>query len=344
MNPELDVFGAADVMCTAGVLYQLFRIFDNKTSCEQRFDIEWRDKTLLLSKWSKDPSYDYTGGCGAGFEHATCDYPAHADDILKHSRSHHRVIFYRFAGLKCIVQSEVDAYCCSCDHSPASSPPLTTSPPKPDKKQTLSDSFSRPPTLWQQRKHKSNSLTLSNSWFSILTLDDPGDSPSIAPSSAETPPPPPLDLVGHTPLQIHRTKSAHIPLDCLIELKTQSPNRPQQHTPHAQLYFSRRSKLYVGLHEKGLFKPAGGEDSGVKDETMELRNWEQSREVQDVLGKVGRLLEVVRERVRELEGSFDFTSGEGSKGKKGLSLICSSDGSGTEEGVEVGLWEREMKE
>ena len=351
MDPELNVFGAADVVSTAGVLHKLFRILDNKTSCEQRFDIEWRDKTLLLSKWNKDPSYDYTYGCGAGFELATCDYPAHADDILKQSQSHHRVVFYRFAGLKFIVQSEVDAYCCSCDHSPADLPTLTPSKPRQEKKRTVSDSS---PRLWQQPQHhkpKSNSLTLplSDSYFSTLTIDDPGNSPALTPTTpAATEPMPssrPLSLDEHSALQIHHTNNPPILARCLIELKTQRANYPQTNPPEAQLYFSRRNKLYVAQHERGRFQPAPGENRGVRDMTVELRKWEESREVQIVLGKVAEVLRVVKGRVGELErdGGVDAGSTVEIGEKKGLTLICRSDGSGEEEGVEVELWERELK-
>ncbi|KAL2255683.1 hypothetical protein VTK26DRAFT_2896 [Humicola hyalothermophila] len=387
MAPDVDVFGTADVVCNAGVLHKLFRIFCNTAERSERFDLEFRGNAVLLSNWKNDPSYEFTFGFGTGFEQATCCYPVFADAILKQrSESHHRVVSYRFAGLQCVVQSEVDAYYCACNHSQVGPPSRAWDGALGRKKRrAVSESSTCPLAQRQQQQQQqailpprnsrsaSLSLTLSSP-FSLLSLDDPGDSPTALTFSPELPPTPSTPDSTISPaiaaaatttspsgpyrLQIHHTHNPPIPAHCLIELKTRTadnagnPKNSDSPPPEAQLYFSRRNMLYVARHRKGLFFTAAGaghEGSGcpdpgardgydrVRDMTGELRAWEASRPVQKALGKVGGLLRVVRDRMMDLADA-----GDGASGRR-MSLVCKCDGSRTEQGVEVGLWEGEER-
>ncbi|KAK4237730.1 hypothetical protein C8A03DRAFT_34297 [Achaetomium macrosporum] len=53
--------------------------------------------------------------------------------VLQDSVGHHRVVAYRFGGLRLVVQSEVDGYYCDRDdgHSAAVSAPPSSPPPGP---------------------------------------------------------------------------------------------------------------------------------------------------------------------------------------------------------------------
>jgi len=82
--------------------------------------------------------------------------------------------------------------------------------------------------------------------------------------------------------------------------------------------------MYLAEHKRGEFLP--GPDWVVWDMQADLQEWEKRE--QKFLGKLVELLRVVRERVGVLN----------QMGVNGVSLVCVSDGSGREDGVEVRLW------
>jgi hypothetical protein len=302
-QPTFDILDDTDVISNASNLRKLFDLLRNKTWIAERFDIEMRGGTMLLSRWNDDPNLSHSLGFGAGFERATCHYAPDDDSIIQGSASHHRVVMYRFGGLQCVVQSEVDAYYCDCDHS--KSPfPLTPAGSQSEGETPHSDGRNLPPT----------------NAFTALSLDDPDDSPS--PTAAATP------ATASTPsptLRIHHIGRS-IPSHCLVEVKTRNAGLIALSTPEAQLYFSRRTKLYMAQHEKGVFTP--GPDLVVRDMTRDLEVWEEKEQV--TLRKVTALLRLVRERVRALK----------ERGVERVSLVCEADGTGRDEGVKVRLCER----
>lgn len=330
MAPDMDIFESAEIVSNASNLRKLFHILSHKTVRAERYDLEMRGNTLLLSRWNEDPSLNDSLGHGAGFERQTCRYTPDDDAILQRSMSHHRVVSYRFAGLQCVVQSEVDAYFCNCYHPDMSPPPIPI-PSKRERRSTLSPlaapftpSFSPLPSPPARKHPVSGSPPKRPDFaFASLTLDDPGDSPTFVAAQLDVlrkPPTPPPD--SSSPVRVHRC-GRDVPSACLLEVKTHKRGGNPMFTPEAQLYFSRRTKLYnAPYYDKGLFVP--GPDLRVQDRTGPLRVWE--REEQETLKKLGALLRLVRERVKEMAG----------QGVGRVSLVCQSvDGE-----VKVGLYDR----
>ncbi|KAH6627378.1 hypothetical protein F5144DRAFT_651719 [Chaetomium tenue] len=267
MQPGLDIFSATDVISNVSNLRKLFDVICNRSWGTERCDLDIRENTLLLSRWNRDPNLSLSLGCGSGFEKETCRYPPEEDPVLQRSLSHHRVLSYRFADLQLVVQGEVDAYHCACDHT----------------------------TPWRRHRRtssKPSALGPSPSLaFAALALDDPGDSPSFTPPCPVTHPSPTL--------RVHHTGRT-IPAPCLVEIKTRNARSPALSTNEAQLYFSQRAKLYLARHEQGLFTP--GPELSVRKMDGELREWEAEAQQQVTLGKLAGLLRVVRDRVRVLRG------------------------------------------
>ncbi|KAK4108939.1 hypothetical protein N656DRAFT_717007 [Canariomyces notabilis] len=314
MSPDVNIFESADIVSNASNLRKLFHILAHKSMRAERYDVEMRGNTLLLSRWNEDPSLNDSLGHGAGFERKTCRYPADDEEILRRSLSHHRVVAYRFGGLRCVVQSEVDAYYCDCEKrrstlSPHAVPFVPSGSPSP----AIPTPTSGSPT----RKH---SISLSGPpskqrpelAFAALRLDDPGDSPTFTPAEPDnnpTLPSPPLTptsplhpatdtILQHASAKIHiHHLGRNIPSPCLIEVKTHKALNTPLFTPDAQLYFSRRTQLYdAPYHDKGVFLPGPG--LVVQDRTGALRVWE--REEQETLRKLAALLKMVRDKVREM--------------------------------------------
>ncbi|KAK3296503.1 uncharacterized protein B0H64DRAFT_442811 [Chaetomium fimeti] len=235
--------------------------------------------------------------------------------LLQRSLSHHRVLSYRFADLQLVVQAEVDAYHCECDHDTPSPELVSVTPGKAKR-------HSDPGPLSPGRRHRRNSSKPSaraspSIAFAALALDDPGDSPGFTPASPITHPSPTLC--------VHHTRRS-IPAPCLIEIKTRNARSPALSTDEAQLYFSQRTKLYLARHDHGLFSP--GPELVVQDMEQKLQLWEQDQ--QATLRKLADLLKVVRDRVKVLKG----------QGVERVSLLCQCDGTGREGGVSVRLCER----
>lgn len=343
MAPDVNVFESADIVSNASNLRKLLHILSHKSVRAERFDLEMRGTALLLSRWNEDPSLNSSLGHGAGFERATCRYTPDDDPVLHRSLSHHRVVSYRFAGLRCVVQSEVDAYYCDCDHHaephklqpPVAPIPVAVPPNNKTGRSTLSplaaafipSSPSPPPSPPARKQHQNQMISItppnSNSKkpelaFAALTLDDPGDSPTLAAAQlvrldTQSPPtPPPEDSDATRILRIHR-RGRDVPSRCLIEVKTHKAGGGPAFTPDAQLYFGRRAMLYdAAYHAGGLFVP--GPELRVQDRTGALRVWE--REEQPALRRLGALLGLVRGRVGEMV----------EKGVERVSLVCQSVG------------------
>ncbi|KAK0646769.1 hypothetical protein B0T16DRAFT_493683 [Cercophora newfieldiana] len=362
MDPYFD-FDKTALVTNASNLRKLFHFFRNEHRVIERFDMEFRRSTMFMSKWNGDPSLNSSMGHGAGFERKTCRYPYDSDKdaTLRVSASHHRVVRYRFSGLDCVIQSEVDAYHCSCDHSSSTSSKAIPTPTAsraqtptsisgtddgvwttatrrrrrssatassfraPSSPPLSASSASRSPKL-RPKKEKvpppspstnfgfsaapSMSMSTSPSIFNFgsLPLDDPGDSPRFSSAQPEREPP------GTTQtLHVHHI-GVSIPSPCLLEVKTASASAPTTFTPEAQLYFSRRRKLYTAKHKAGVFVPEGV--AFEEDKTEDLMRWE--RENQAILGKMGALLRMVWWKVRTLSR----------EGVERVSLVCESDGEG----------------
>ena len=348
MDPYFDFFAKTTLVTNASNLRKLYHFFYNRHRVVERFDMEFRRKTLFISKWNGDPSLSSSMGHGAGFERKTCRYPYDDNDVmLRVSASHHRVLRYRFSGLDCVVQSEVDAYYCDCDHSPpavsrAVATPLSRTPTSPLENDagtwttatrrrrrsstasfrapsspplsSPSSSSSRSPRLRHKAAPSPSTSPTSIFKFSSLPLDDPGHSPSYTSSHSHHPSAPSNSSSSSTPtLRIHHL-GRDIPSPCLLEVKTASSSAPVTFAPDAQLYFSRRKKLYTARHKAGVFHPDGA--TLQEDKGADLEAWEG--ENQAVLGKMGALLRMLWWRVKDLS----------QEGVEGVSLVCESDGEG----------------
>jgi hypothetical protein len=312
MQPTLNIFNLADVVSNAGNLRKLFELLSNTTWMLDRYDVEVRGNTLLLSRWNGDPDLKRSYGRGCGFERETCRYCPGDDPAVQRSASHHRVVTYDLGGLQCVVQAEVDSYSCACHHAEEPSTPIKTNPARKKDYSDIQHPLPSPPA----------DFTLPAA-FSALTFGDPGSSPTFTPAMlpfALPPSPPPAYITPSPTLRIHHV-GRHIPIDCLVEIKTQNGHGPPRFTQEPQLYFARRTKLYLAKHKKGVF--AGGRDIKVTDKKAELEDWE-ARE-QATLQKLAALLVSVREGVRVLGPSV----------MGGMSLVCESDGSGRDKGVSV---------
>ncbi|KAG7290069.1 hypothetical protein NEMBOFW57_000061 [Staphylotrichum longicolle] len=289
MQPDFDILDSVDVVSNAGNLRKLFDLLSNDIRMAVRFDIEMKGSTLLLSRWNQDPQLHRSFGCGPGFERETCQYTPDDDPILQRSISHHRVVSYRFGGLQCVVQSEVDGYCCGCDVHPDESDLRASSPASPATaaaahKKRRSDPLPSPSIrkltgLTRPRSHRPS----RSADYTLLDRDDPGDSPAF------TPPQPPTT----TPtLRIHHT-GKRIPASCLVEIKTHNSRSKAKFSTHqAQMYFSRRSQLFSASHENRVFRPGPG--LLVRDVTQELAVWERVQ--QGRLQQLAALLRLVREK------------------------------------------------
>ncbi len=320
MQPEFNLVDSVDLISNAGNLRKLFDLYCNDLRMAVRFEVEIRGRTLLLSRWNKDPDLSVSYGCGAGFERETCRYAPDDHPILQESASHHRVMSYWFAGLHCVVQSEVDAYHCEHNHVSDHDHSRTNKPSSPTHKKTLSDPLpslprNRPPSHHPRPTHRPRPSHAAA--FALLTLDDPGDSPTF------NPPPRTTDTATLRTHHIGKT----VPAACLVEIKTKNGRGPFLSTPEAQMHFSRRNKLYSTQHEKGVF-PAGPELT-VKDMMGHLRVWE--RREQDRLREVAGLLRLVREKAGWWERE---------RGVEKLALVCECGGTGWGGGVSVWLCER----
>jgi hypothetical protein len=329
MEPTFGMLDASDVISNASNLRKLFDLLRNRAWIAERFDIEIRGRTLLLSRWNEDPHLSGSLGFGAGFERATCHYAPGDGPVIRGSASHHRVVTYRFGGLQCVVQSEVDAYYCDCRHS--ESPSLPTLADCADEKaqfDTLAFSFNPlAPSFGPLASSGERNILPSPQpvlpptiAFAALSLDDRDEDPSPAAATplATTTTPSPTLRIHHIGRNINSS--------CLVEVKTRNAGSIAMSTPEAQLYFSRRAKLYMASHEKGVFTP--GPDLVVRDMTADLEVWEKEEQV--TLRKLAALLRMVRERVRVLK----------ERGVVRVSLVCEGDGTGRGEGVRVRLCER----
>ncbi|KAK3898130.1 hypothetical protein C8A05DRAFT_19230 [Staphylotrichum tortipilum] len=332
MQPGLDLLSSTDILSNAGNLRKLFDLLSNEQRMSARFELELRGDTLLISRWGGDPDLRHSYGRGVGFERATCQYDDDDDLVLHNGASHHRVVAYTFGGLRCVVQSEVDAYFCRGhnhhDHT-APSPQPSTSIPLPITAPTI-PTGPRPPTsptkpnrALTHKKTLSDPLPLRPSRFSLLALDDPGNSP-FSPAPPPSTRPSPTLLIHHTPLITSgETGTKLIPPDCLLEIKTRNALSLPFSTSSAQLYFARRTQLFSAAHRWGVFTPP------LEDMTRQLGEWEG--EMAGRLGEVVRLLRGVREQVAGLEAR------EGKGGR--WALVCEGGGEGGE--VKMGLWRRD---
>ncbi|KAK3935175.1 hypothetical protein QBC46DRAFT_398141 [Diplogelasinospora grovesii] len=327
-NPTHSIFGA-DIVSNASNLRKLFHIFRNQKQITERYDLEWKGDTLFLGKWTGDPSLRLSYGHGFGFERETCRYDPDGDaQMLRDSATHHRVVGYKFGGLQCVVQSEVDAYHCDCSHPPSPAPVIMPSPSRdsatPTRSPFLTGSAratvdpSQPAP--SRASHKKAASTGSSSFrnpaqkskvstptrrftFDALALDDPGDSPSFAAAQLQT-------------LRTHRC-GRDIPSACLVEVKTHREGKNPTFSHEAQLYFSRRTKLYVAEHRAGVFDPGPGARSmAVQDQADALVRWET--ENQATLGQMAALLRLLRAETKGMDNR--------------VSLICECDGRGEKAG------------
>ncbi|KAK4448989.1 hypothetical protein QBC34DRAFT_300243 [Podospora aff. communis PSN243] len=353
MDPFFD-FDKTSLVTNASNLHKLYHFFTNKHRVIERFDMEFRRGTLFMSKWNGDPSLSSSMGHGAGFEKQTCRYPYDdSDATLRVSASHHRVVRYRFSGVDCVVQSEVDAYYCSCDHSfpSKSTPSRTPTPPTPQtdsgswttatrRRRRSSATRSSPPLSPRfpnsnlRPKNSKSSITgpplsLSSLFstspafnFSSLPLDDPGHSATYTQG-------PPLSRTNRhsTPTLVTHHLGTNIPSSCLLEVKTASAACPTTFSPQAQLYFSRRRKLYTAKHRAGVFTPEAAKME--EDMTENLQTWE--RENQLALGKMGALLRMLWRRAKELSR----------EGVEGASLVVEGDGAGEQGKLRADIFARE---
>ncbi|KAK3313367.1 hypothetical protein B0H66DRAFT_483009 [Apodospora peruviana] len=353
-DPHFDIFSAADVVTNASNLRKLFHVFSSVRKLTERFDLEWKHNTLFMSKWTGDPSLRSSLGRGAGFEKRTCLYADEEGDVetLRRSSSHHRVVWYQFAGMEFVVQSEVDGYYCDC-HPPAQQKDgsveegqqrRTLSTP------TLSSSFgtnyspSPPSPTGSTPKHgRTTSSSHFSKFSSLLSMDDPGDTASFITSLRPKAPPQSPTLITHI-------AGRNVPSTCLIEVKTHKANNKPMFSPEAQLYFCRRTKLMVAQHRDGVFYPrkgAGG--TAVQDKGEELRKWESEEQNQVFLGKVAALVRLLvgKMRERDRDESDELADGDLEEGgedkddvkgeKRGVSLVVESDGNG---GVKAELYLR----
>jgi hypothetical protein len=115
MRPDFD-FAGVNLVVNTGSLRRFLQCMSDSASSYQaeRFDLQWQADTLFVTRWADDPQRKISAGFGTGFERATCTLARGLEDGV----SHHRVLGYRLGGLKCVVQSEVDAYACDCHPLP----------------------------------------------------------------------------------------------------------------------------------------------------------------------------------------------------------------------------------
>ncbi|KAM7200313.1 hypothetical protein V8F33_004031 [Rhypophila sp. PSN 637] len=184
-DPTFDVFQTADIVSNASNLRKLFHLFWNKKKLTERFDLEWRHETLLLSKWTGDPSLRLSLGHGTGFEKETCRYAQDDHPLLRNSSSHHRVVWYSFGGLDFVIQSEVDGYHCDCDH-PRCVFEAVPSPAKKHQKTSQQQQQQQQPLdiktgKRNRRKHRRKSSSASSSSMSSTYLSQ--SPPLIRPST-----------------------------------------------------------------------------------------------------------------------------------------------------------------
>ncbi|KAK3681122.1 hypothetical protein B0T22DRAFT_445800 [Podospora appendiculata] len=338
MSPGFDLLATADLVTNASNLRKLFHMFQNRRHMVERYDLAWRYNTLFLSKWTGDPSLRSSLGRGAGFEKETCRYVEDDDDALKKSCSHHRVVWYRFGGLECVVQSEVDGYHCDCDprqHEGGSGADLAQ--------------------FANLVIHNDNELTCHHPLTPPLS---PGPAMKSPPNLTGTAPPGPRtanndpggraknylagrqqawnDALAKSKTMEVQQCGREIPSSCLVEVKTHRAGNTPMFPPEAQLYFTRRTKLFVAQHRYGVFYPPkdghASEERVVKDMSEELVAWEE--ENQTTLAQVVALLKELRARVKELARKGP----DGTARLDDISLVCKCDGNDKLEGVKVNLY------
>lgn len=335
MRPGFNMFATegVSIVSNAGNLRRLFDLFHNHHVVMERYEVEWKRGTLFISKWFDDPALKSSQGYGRSFEKAQCWHEPDDHEYVIESTSHHRVVRYTFAGVHCIVQSEVDAYKCRHKHenmpvAPESNqgrqqgmPPTSFTTRRPSVETAFSRlSFSRPGTAQTSRPGSSRSMAFSFSSipsycsFTVLPMDDPGHSSNLSINVC--------DPAESRTLKIHHV-GRNVPSECLVEVKTQSRDDPQPIQPEAQLYFSRRTQLYTAQHRNGVF---GNDWARLKDKTEDLRRWEETH--QRELKKVRAFLGVLWDRVRRLQD----------EGGAGLSLVTIGDGNGVNGTVEAWLY------
>lgn len=257
--------GTADIVTTSTNLRKLFFLLANHRCLSNRFDIEVRGQTVLMSSWSTDPSYEHASGCYAwAFKAATCEFPEH---LLQdgNSVSHHRVEGYELAGVKCVVQTVVDGYICD-----------------------------------------ENCTGHKDAELSVHKMDQTGSD-----------------------LQIHHS-GGMASEKCLVHIEVQNMHHVGPVSPEAQMYFSRRTKLYRAIRYGAVFRASC---TGVIDLTDRLSDWEKENVV--VLRKLVELLKLVRQRTVMWKSN--------APGVKKFSLVCESDGTGEMGSCAVKLYTRRDK-
>ncbi|KAK3954551.1 hypothetical protein QBC32DRAFT_396206 [Pseudoneurospora amorphoporcata] len=347
-----------DIVTNASNLRKMFMLFLNRQMEYQRYDLTWRDNTLVVSKWVSDPHLNSSLGHGTGFEQATCIYDDHEDEVLKSSTSHHRVIQYRFGGLHLVVQSEVDAYHCDC-HCPSAG---NVDPALPETSSALTIN-----EVVQHRRRSSSGQTsklstVFSSDFSVTSIDchrdatretspmSPPPSPCLPKSTGDLEPPitgvPPASAenvafssANSSPTLDVLRLGREIPAQCLVEVKTHKVNNQPFFNAEAQLYFAQVSKLYIAQNDNGSFSPTtvlrnnnnNKTSSAVQDKTEDIRQWAEAEQNQRQLRKVVALLK----KLRELAERYEKEKGVGR-----LTVLMRNDGLGEESGVKVTLYER----
>lgn len=130
-------------------------------------------------------------------------------------------------------------------------------------------------------------------------------------------------------LEIHHS-GGRVPGTCLVHVNARRWSREAWVPPEAQMYFSRRRKLFVGMRHGAVFEPS----EGVVDMGECLREWEEENAF--ALGKLVSLLKTVRQKV----WMWKWSHLKCLKTKR-FSLVCESDGQEDMGYCRVGLYSRD---
>ena len=120
MHPDYD-FGAVDTVTDRRPLRKLLGFVSHEDD-EFQFGVEVIESTVLLVRMEKGTREEVSSEVWRGYRRAFEEAYTKLSKSAKGSTSHHRIVSYKFGGLKLIVRSAVDAYLKDLLTKPGSSP------------------------------------------------------------------------------------------------------------------------------------------------------------------------------------------------------------------------------
>ncbi|KAF2796868.1 hypothetical protein K505DRAFT_299398 [Melanomma pulvis-pyrius CBS 109.77] len=109
MNPEIRLYDV-DVVCNRNSLRKLLDIASGRRPDPFVMHLHMLQNSLFITRKEKNARTMIRGNGNSGYGHSFEKAFTEAQEGIKDSTGHHRVVRYNMGGLNCVVRFEVDAY------------------------------------------------------------------------------------------------------------------------------------------------------------------------------------------------------------------------------------------